>query len=321
LARAATLTVTNTTDPATPVAGDGSLRGAILQNVLDGGGDTIVFAAGLTGTIQLLPANGALTFTANVTITGPTTSPGIAIDAQHAIGVMNVVLPAVTVSISNLTIENGSAANGAGIFNNGGLTVTNCTLFQNASQTGLGGGINNFGTLTVLNSTFSENFANNGGGIINNGGMMTITNTTFFDNSASSAGGGIDNPGGTATVTNSTFSGNSALFFGGGIFNGARLTLTNSTFSGNTGGDSGGGIFNEASGLSAITNCTFSGNSAASGGGIDNAGIGVTSLKGTLVPLNPPAGTAPGRPSTSATTSRMTAVAASAAPASTTAPR
>lgn len=191
-ARAATLTVTNTTDPAIPVAGDGSLRGEILQNVADGGGDTIEFS--VTGTIKL---SATLPITANVTINGPTAPPGIAIDGQGAVGVMS---NSVTLNIANLTIENGSTNFGGGINNGGTLTITNCTLSGNSASLS-GGGILNGGSLTVTNSTFSHNTAtNNGGGIVNFGGASTVTNCTFSGNRAGSGGGINDAAGGSATL-------------------------------------------------------------------------------------------------------------------------
>ena len=100
LARAKILTVTNTTNPASPTAGDGSLVGAILENFDDGGGDTIEFA--VTGTIELNAGSGPLLIGANLTINGPTTSPGITIDGQDVTEVM-YVSPGVTLSIVNLT--------------------------------------------------------------------------------------------------------------------------------------------------------------------------------------------------------------------------
>ena len=257
MARAATLTVTNLTDPATCEPGDGSLRGEIAAAA---NGDTIVFAAGLTGTIDLLAANGPLEVATSITITGPTTSPGITISGQNATRVI-VVASGLTVSIANLTIEDGSSGNGGGIFNNGTLTVTNCTLSDNTASS-FGGGIDNEDSLTVSNSTFSGNSApaGLGGGIDNDSSaMLTVTNSTFSDNSAAQ-GGGIFSSGG-AAFTNCTFSGNSALGGGGGIANFV--------------------------GALTVTNCTFSGDSAGLGAGVFNEFGSVAKLKGTILAAEP----------------------------------
>jgi hypothetical protein len=165
-----------------------------------------------------------------------------------------------TVSISALTMSNGNASIGGGIYNQGTLTLTGCTISGN-SVTGInsiGGGIANGTTtgtaaLTIANSTISGNAAsggtNSGGGIVNSTGSgtatVTITNSTMSGNSVNSSGsfgGGIYNSalGGTATVTitNSTMSGNSVNGTGGGIYTTGSGTVTvklsNTIVAGNT---------------------------------------------------------------------------------------
>src|SRR5262249_8748563 len=126
-----------------------------------------------------------------------------------------------TASLSGLTIANG---NDGGVFNNGTLTVSACTITGNSVPLFRDGAgiLNCEGTLTVSGSTISGNSAYEGGGISSTG---TISS------------------GGTLTISNSTISGNSASFEGGGIaFDGVSLTVSGSTVSGNTAAD-GGGIF------------------------------------------------------------------------------
>jgi CSLREA domain-containing protein len=142
-----------------------------------------------------------------------------------------------TVTISGLTIANGSEFNGGGIYNDHAtLTISNCTISGN-SATNAGGGIYNNGsggggnaTLHIVNSTISGNspapggFA--GGGIFNDaesGGSaaLTVINSTISGNSAS-YGGGIDIAGTgnlTAMLLNSTLSNNTATIAGGGVYN------------------------------------------------------------------------------------------------------
>src|SRR5271156_5118464 len=221
LARAATFTVSNTTDPASPMAGDGSLREAITSANTAGGTNNIQFNAGVTGTITLGSTLPAIVSGETLTITGPTSSPGIAISGGHAVQLM-VVNAGATLTLQFLTMEDGSAtdvstfgAAGGAIYNNGTLTVTDCTFSGNQASAsagsqgiGVGGAIYNEGTLTVTDSTFSGNQVTGG----SQGGLVF--------------GGAIYNVSGTLTVTDTTFSGNQATFGAGGAIYNADSLLT-----------------------------------------------------------------------------------------------
>lgn len=154
------------------------------------------------------------------------------------------VAAGVTAELRNLTVRNGSTDGssalaygpGAGIHNQGTLTVSNCTISD--SQTGDylgadGGGIYNAGTLTIMDSTISRNVAppvyGQGGGIRSTG-TLVLESSTVSDNFGN-AGGGISARGMT-TVINSTISGNSTAIGGAGIESLGTLTVTNSTLSG-----------------------------------------------------------------------------------------
>ena len=173
------------------------------------------------------------------------------------------------VALSALTVQNGSNCGtflGAGVVNNGMLTVNSSAISGN-STIGFGGGLYNSGTLILNKTTIS---GNNAGGIGCGG---------YGDGE----GGGIYNVG-TMTLVASTISGNTArgaciggeCFYssghGGGVYNDAVLTIVNSTITGNAAeaGNgfkfrtaTGGGIDNE--GTIAISNSTLSGNSAEGG--------------------------------------------------------
>jgi len=265
---AASFTVNNTGDnggvnPA-PGAGTGTLRQAIVDANATSGADTITFT--VTGTILLASELPGLFD--DVAISGPGAN-ALTVKRDPSAAAFRIFLIGVgkTVTISGLTITNGSSTNFGGGINNGGtLTVTNSTISGNSGGTFGGGGIYNFGgeggsaTLMVINSTLSGNSAaNRGGGIFNDSfygsSTVTITNSTLSDNSAYDGGGIYNENGGeggsaTVTVTNSTFSGNSADGTGGGIYNvtapgSTTVTVTNSTFSGNSAHTfSAGGIFN-----------------------------------------------------------------------------
>ena len=122
-AHAATISVSNTND-----SGAGSLRQA-LADANDG--DTIDFS--VTGTILL--NSDQLTVDKSVTISGP----GANVLTVKSAGLFRVltVNSGKTVTISGLTVTNGhlSGVNqGAGIFNSGTLTVTDCTISNNTAQ-------------------------------------------------------------------------------------------------------------------------------------------------------------------------------------------
>ena len=124
---AATITVINTAD-----SGAGSLRQA-LADASDG--DTINFS--VTGTITL--SSGELQVTHNVTVTGPGAAT-LAVNGNATFRVFEISA-STNVTISGLTITNGFYINppfannpgGAGILNNGVLTLSNVTVSANSA--------------------------------------------------------------------------------------------------------------------------------------------------------------------------------------------
>ena len=190
----------------------------------------------------------------------------------------------VTAELRGFAVTRGYDAQGAGIRNDGTLTVTDGIVTRCSTAPsflyvfGSGGGISNGGMLTVLNSTVSENAADFSGGGIFNRGTLTLTDSIVSGNGAG-AGGGIWNWE-SLTMTNSTVSGNTATSAtlesnaGGGIHNRGSGTITKSTVSGNTGA----GVYsqvNPPSGLT-ITHSTVSG----------NTGHGFRNHSGTLMLTN-----------------------------------
>lgn len=183
----------------------GSLREAIRQADLTAGADTITFAPGLTGTINLF-SELQINDSAGVDIQGP--GSGLTVSGNDASRVFNIPSGAAA-KISGLTITHGkSSLSGGNIHSNGTLDISNCVISN-------GNGIQN-------------------GGGISNGGVMTITDSTITNNRASaSVGGGVFN-GGTLTVLRSTISNNSGAF-GAGIANFNTLNVTASLISANQG--------------------------------------------------------------------------------------
>lgn len=264
-------TVTNLLD-----AGKGSLRQAILDANANEGTDTLNFAPGLSGTINL--TNGELLITDSLEILGPGADM-LTVDAQQNSRVFNIDSGASTVTLRSLTIT-------------GGRTTTN------ESDDGHGAGIRSRANLTIIESIVSGNTTSgdraSGGGISNLGGNLTITNTTVSNNITSSTGGGVySRRGSELIVTNSTISDNAAASHGGGIRSSDDMTLTNSTVSRNASSGAGGGIYIAGSRLT-ITNSTISDNTAVGGSGWGGGGIldggGPTTIVDSIVSGNSTSG-------------------------------
>jgi hypothetical protein len=128
----------------------------------------------------------------------------------------------------------------------GTLSLTNISV-RNGSTAGLGGGIQNAGTLMLNQVTFSGNKAGNGGAVaITAGATASIFNTLFDENTTTGVGGGGIINSGMLTLTASTLSGNTAPINGGGLNTQAAGTsrITLSTFVHNVSGSLGGGMSN-----------------------------------------------------------------------------
>ena len=272
---------------------DCSLREAIVAANLLAGDDTITVPAGtytltIAGAGEDAAATGDLDITGNLTITGAGAATTI-IDAGDLDRVFHVT-GVFTATISEVTIRNGSAAEGAGILNGGGtLTLSNSAIMDNVASGQAGGILNQTlatSSLTLNSSTVSGNAAPYGGGI-SSGGAVTMNGSAVSGNSASIEGGGIYNYLSTVTLNGFSAISDNSAFRGGGIFNnGGTVTLDSSTFSGNSAALSGGGIYNYASGTLILNSSTVSGNTAAdTGGGILNNG-GTATLNSSTVSGN-----------------------------------
>ncbi len=310
-AGAATITVTaNAPDVLDAAPGTGnsscSLREVIMN--LNAGADTYVdcthtgAAYGTADTITLpagtytnaitgfdnLNAKGDLDIAKSVIINGPAftppATPSAIIDGGGVtVGrVLHLGTPGITVSINNVTIQNGNATvgggGGDGIFSAATLSINN-SIIQNNGTSGDGGGIYCWsGSVTVDNTTISGNGSGSGGGVYLKSGSctggLTVRNNSHIDNNTANAvgagGGGILTFSDPVTITNSTVSNNTSGTNGGGIgvfSSTGTLTITSSTINGNT-GIVGGGI--NTQGNATIHSSTISNNTAGNfGGGIE----------------------------------------------------
>ena len=187
-------------------------------------------------------------------------------------------------TLDSLTVSEGSAVDGAGIYNLGELTLRDAIVSHN-NATNLGGGIHSHAgaVLNVERSTFTNNTADRGAGI------------SLWNNASSSA-----------TIDSSTFTENTAIAIqsvhggmGGGIyvydFNAAPVLITNSTLSGNLGTKGAGLLAIGADGI-AIVNSTITDNEAKilgisnsvqiSAGGIEHLNGAQVTLHNTIVAEN-----------------------------------
>jgi len=271
-AGANTITVNNTTDPAT-TSNNGfcTLREAIdnanspIVDTTGGdcaagnGDDRIMFS--VSGIITLGSTLPAVLNKLTIDGTGQT----ITVDGADLSNILTVATGA-TLNINALTIAHANDGRGEGgaIFSDGTLNISNSTFSDNSVSSG-GGAIfsDHNGILTVTNSTFSGNSADFGGGIFNNG-TATITNTTFSGNSVTSDGGGFYNNA-RGIINNSTLSGNGASRHGGGIFSDGTLAVTNSIISNSSGGGDCSGVITGSYNISDDNSCGFGTSTGANG--------------------------------------------------------
>jgi uncharacterized repeat protein (TIGR01451 family)/CSLREA domain-containing protein len=241
--------------------------------------------------------------------------------------------------LTNVTLENNSAARGGAINSDAPLALTNVAVTGNAA-TEYGGGIGATNSITASNVNISHNTSTNGpgGGIYfvpasgagiyvtltdvaisnnsagaGNGGGIVAGNSLRFDSflfltrvsvvnnvAQGGAGGGIFGYHATGNFSDVTISGNTASGHGGGLDNeNGQFTVNRGVLSSNTTTGGNGGGINNI-GSTSLTNVTLNGNATSgSGGGINNGGS--TSLTNVTMSGNT-AGTTGGGVSTALAT-------------------
>ena len=254
----------------------------------------------LPGGLYLL-TKGELDVRANVTINGPRPQRGLSlaarIDGNNQSRVFDVA-NGFSVHINRVTIRHGRACRGAGIRNDGALTITSSVIRDNALD-GIecdGGGIRNTanGTLTIHSSTIRGNTGSNHafGGGVSNDGSAAIFDSTIRDNHVSgvefgaNGGGGIKSTG-ELTLSNSTVRGNSSTLKGGGLWlTGGVSSISTSTITFNWTTDTeffsvtAGGIYNQ--GRLDIARSTISNNLGRAVGGIFHGSLNTIDARLTV---------------------------------------
>ncbi len=230
-------------------------------NATGGGPYTLELVAGATYT---------LTVADNLVTGGPNGLPTIALGGD------------LTINGNGATIQRGDACPDFRIFYiSPGLytvTINNLTIKNGQAQTG--GGMYIRKPTTLNNVTITGNTATTGAGIYNTGSPTTINNSNISGNTANLSsynyGGGIFNANpGQLIINYSQINNNATVGNGGGIFNDSPngLSLSNSLISGNTasGPGEGGGVFTQ-NGTTQLYNSTMDNNAADYGGAIAVAG-------------------------------------------------
>lgn len=186
----ATLVVTSAADD----GGPGTLRSVLASAV---SGDTVTFTNALSGQTIVL-TSGQIVLDKNLTIDGSALPGGIAINAnnasrifQSASGTTNVLL--------NLMLTGGNgvgaleSGDGGGIYNEGSLALTACTVSGNSG--GGGGGIfsqNPTSRLTLTNCTLAGNTAEFGGALLlRNSSTVALVHCTVSGNTGTGGSGGV----------------------------------------------------------------------------------------------------------------------------------
>ena len=182
-----------------------------------------------------------------------------------------------TSTVSGLTIQNGSASLGGGMFVDTTTLTADDLVVTDNSATSDGGGIYTTASALDLSSlTIDGNAAtNDGGGLMVDGGTTTtLDNVTITTNSAGAYGGGImfDTTTGAQSITNSDISSNLASNYGGGIAcsnASSPLTIEDSTFDSNTATFYFGGAMDLDECTASLDTVSLDSNASSRGGGIN----------------------------------------------------
>jgi fibronectin-binding autotransporter adhesin len=270
--------VSSTTD-----SGENTLRDAITYNPV---GTTVTFASNLSGqNINL--TSGEIILATNLNINASSLANGVAVYGNGTSRVF-LINPGVTNILTGLSIGFGNGTGpgpalsgyGGSIYNQGNLTLSQCTIALNNCSTAGGGIYNNrapAGMLTLNACTLADNSAPHGGAVQNEG-VLAAYNCTFTANTATSQGGAISAPFSAPTaLTLCTIVGNSSGD-GGGVY-GTVVNLTNTIVAGN----------------SAAANQNLSGTFMLGGNNLigGNPGLAALGYYGGLTPTMPPTNGSP----------------------------
>jgi hypothetical protein len=241
--------------------------GGKIQSAVDAAwnGDTINSATGTYNENVVLDKS----LTVNGAGQGKTTVNG------NQKGSAFTIKPNVDATLSGMTITNGKADLGGGIFNNGGTLNLNNVLITANSATYNGGGIENWGGMVNMNtgSTIDRNTAGNGAGIFNDGAFK-VSIVNMQGGLTANYGSGIYNDHSTVNMNTGSLIARNTATYGGGIENwGGTVNMFKGSLIAGNKATNGGGIRNYGSGtVNMFKGSSIAGNKATKGGGIYNSG-------------------------------------------------
>lgn len=195
----------------------------------------------------------------------------------------------IDVTISDLTVQGGSASGAGGIRNLENLTLRGVRVVGNTSTNAAGGLQHSEGTLLIEGSSFSGNTGLQGGGlqVLTNPGTVQVINSTFSGNVATAEGGGIAMVVGAAEIRNTTITDNRGSVGGGlHMVTPNATTLDNSIVAGNfkSNGTTPDEIFNNVATGSSSNNVI--GDAGTSGGLTNGTSGNIIASVGTVLNSN-----------------------------------
>jgi len=250
-------------------SGEGSLAAAAAIAATNGTPDTISFTDGLTGTIVL---DGTITLDAGDSIVGPGSSV-LTVSGDDLIQPFEFTGGG-TISISGITIADGSSVGGGCLSANSTALVLDDVAVTSCTATGDGGGIKVLGgSLTGSGLYLAGNTAGNDGGALwARDAAVTISSSTVANNSAARSGGGIMSFSAPALTGVMVTSNTATAGYGGGlnVADGVGMVMRRCTVDDNVAFRDGGGLYvgnmlSNGSGL--IASSLFDGNTAGQGEG------------------------------------------------------
>ena len=165
--------------------------GVSLREALGEPNAVIGFDPSLDGGTIIL-TEGRITIEKSVLIDASSLPQGIRISGNEVSGVMKV-RQGFTITLDRVSIVNGmtNTSNGAGIENDGDLTLVDLEIAGNTTVSGRGGGIFNKGTLRMERVAVVGNMSHRGGGLYNGKEaiMAVVIDSTFVGNQSNRGGG------------------------------------------------------------------------------------------------------------------------------------
>lgn len=233
-------------------SGDGSLRQALITAAAEPGPNIIGFHPDFTSSTITLSSEIVIDDSADVTIDASDRPAGVTIDGGPGTNRIFRVTSGANVKMRRLKMINGngvgggSGNHGGAIYNEGILTLRECTISNCSATSGNSAGAiwnDHPGVLTIERSTLSGNSAAAGGGAITHlsQNLLTLSHCTVANNTAGFEAGAINAPfTRPVSLTHCTITGNAVTSAPSNGVGGVRglpegfVTVRNCIITGNT---------------------------------------------------------------------------------------